>query len=645
MKIILKLFSFVILILFVINNGFTINVISKEINISDSNEKLKLNFSQKRNLYDAPFKLYIDANDVDASIIYTLDCSKPSRDNGIVYQNGIYIDSTIVVKAIAISANSTSKVYTNSYIFPRISAQQGNKPEGFPKIWRGSSNLRADYGMDTSIINNPDYKFEIIKAFKSIPTLSLSMNIEEWFDKYNGLYVGYPDSNESREKAVTAEFISNNKEQSFSVECGIQNQGGTSIINWMVPKQSMRLLFKDIYGPKKLKKRIFPDSNIHSINTLVIDGFLNTWLHPWQEELRRSSIFFRDQLTSDLHNAMGGLSFHGIFVHLFINGLYWGLYDFHERPDDAFLAEYLNVERKDFDIIKHRPKNIVQGSNKHYLEMLEVARKGLSSDKELDLIQEYLNLPDFIDYMILNFYLGNNDWAHHNYYAARNKKLKTGFRFYTWDSEDVMRNSDVNYNNTLKNNKDGPTEIHTLLKKNKKYRMMFADAVYKHCYNSGALTPENFEKVFLLRKNEIEIAVILESARWGDFRKNISGVTYTKKHWDNAINKILVEYIPYRRDVVVKQFQDKSNKLFPEIMPPEIKVQNRVSKSSIFIELINPNSVDGDIYYTTNESNPWMKGDKIQGKKYTEPVKINRSKTLKARFYSKSGVWSALAER
>ncbi len=197
----------------------------------------------------------------------------------------------------------------------------------------------------------------------------------------------------------------------------------------------------------------------------------------------------------------------------------------------------------------------------------------------------------------------------------------------------------------MKNNKDGPTEIHTLLKENEKYRMMFADAVYKHCYNSGALVPENFEKVFLFRKNEIETAVILESARWGDFRKNISGVTYTKKHWDNEINKILTEYIPFRRDIVIKQFQHQSNRLFPVFMPPVFKVDNRDSKSAIFIELINPNSVDGDIYYTTNGSDPGLKGDKIRGKKYTEPVKIKRSKTLKARFYSKSGVWSALAER
>ncbi|MCF6357887.1 MAG: chitobiase/beta-hexosaminidase C-terminal domain-containing protein, partial [Draconibacterium sp.] len=125
-----RIFLFVIFISSVNNNGFAVNSFSKEIAIPDSEDKLKLDFSYKRNFYDASFELIITSNNIDADIIYTLDCSKPSRDNGIVYQNGIYIDSTIVVKAIAISANRTSKIYTHSSIFPLVSARQGNKPVG-----------------------------------------------------------------------------------------------------------------------------------------------------------------------------------------------------------------------------------------------------------------------------------------------------------------------------------------------------------------------------------------------------------------------------------------------------------------------------------------------------------------------------------
>ncbi len=611
-------------------------------------ELLKVEFSHSRNFYTEGFQLQLSSNDNSAVIIYTLDCSKPSARNGTVYKSGIFIDSTLVVKAIAISDSDSSEIITNTFLFPKTIAKQGKMPAGFPTIWGGSSTISADYEMDPQIVGDPLYSSEISEALKSIPTVSLSMNIDDWFNPNTGLYVGYPNSNVSVEKAVTAEFIFNKTDESFEVECGVQNQGGTSIVNWKVPKQSMRLLFKEIYGPAKLKYKLFPDSEIESINTLVLDGFLYGWVHPFDETQRKTSLFFRDQLASDMQNKMGWNSFHGTYVNLFINGLYWGLYDLHERPDEDFLADYLDAPKEDFDIIKHNPNTVVQGSNLSYLMMLENARKGLSTAEGLKNIQKYLDLPAFIDYMILNFYLGNFDWAHQNYYAARNIVQKTGFRYYTWDAEHVMRYSDVNYYNLDKNDKGGPTEIHSLLKQNAEYRMMFADAVYRHFFNSGVLTPESFEESFLFRKNEIEQAVILESARWGDYRQDISaGVTYTKNdHWIPEVNKVLAEYIPNRRNIVLSQLRSASPKLFPDYLPPVFVVDNQVSGSQKKIELVNPNTTEGTIYYTLDGSDPRAPGGIVHGAKYINSIVIEKSTVLKARFLSKNfNNWSALAEQ
>jgi len=448
---------------------------------SSVNNEIKLYFSHKRELYNQPFKLILTSNNSASSIFYTLDCSTPTNENGILYSNGIQIDSTIIVKAIAISSGNSSQVYTHTYLFPEASAKQTKSPIGFPSIWGGTKEIPADYEMDPEVINNPEYSEGIIEAFNSLPSLSLSMDVDEWFNHETGLYVGYPNSDITREKPVTAEFIFNNTEENFAIECGVQNQGGSSIVRWKSPKQSMRLLFKEIYGPTRLRRKLFSDSEINSINTLVVDVMLNaTWIHPTDDRQRLHAMYLRDQLTSDLHSEMGSLSVHGRYFNLYLNGLYWGICNLHERPDDAFLSEYLDAEREDFDIVKHGPDEIVSGSNDFYLLMLERARAGFPTYTSLEDFQQYLDLPAFIDYMLLNFYLGNYDWARHNYYAASNKLTGTGVRFYTWDSEHVMRFLDVDYDNTEKNNEGSPTEIHTLLKENEEYRMMFADAVYKH---------------------------------------------------------------------------------------------------------------------------------------------------------------------
>lgn len=603
-------------------------------------------FSSQRGYYDDSFFLSIASSDPKAVIKYSIDCSDPLSSKGKTYNTVLLIDSTTIVKAIAFTATDTSELVTHTYLFPEMIKKQPSNPAGFADTWGGSKTIPADYEMDQQIITDPAYSAQIVDALKSLPSLSLTMETDEWFSHETGLYVGYPNSNVTREKAVSAEFIYTDTDKSFLINCGVQNQGGTSIVNWKVPKQSMRLLFKSEYGPQKLKKEIFPDSEINNINTLVVDGFLYSWVHPFDDIQRNTTLYFRDQLASNIQNAMGGLSFHGIYVNVYINGLYWGVYDLHERPDEEFMSEYYDAEPEDFDVIKHNENNVVAGTNKLYKNLLAEARKGFATNESLTSIKDYLDLPAFIDYMILNFYLGNFDWAHQNYYAAVNKTLNTGYRFYTWDAEHVMRYSDVNYNNTDKNDSGSPTEIHQLLKQNQEYRLMFADAFYKHTFNNGALTPENFEKSFLKLKNEIDLAVILESARWGDYLESSTNKVYTKNdHWIPEVNKVLNYYIPNRLSKVLEQLRQSNNLLFPNVMPPVFdKNQGRVANGEV-VSLSNTNSHAGDIFYTLDGSDPRKTGGDVQGQKYSSPIIIDQTTHIKARFRdADTKEWSALTE-
>ncbi|MCG6188904.1 CotH kinase family protein [Maribellus maritimus] len=611
-----------------------------------SEEKSGITFSQSGNYYKEAFYLSLSTTPT-STIIFTTDCSTPTINNGTVYTDPILIDSTTIIKAIAFSDTNTSEMVTNSYLFVSSVKEQSKNHIGFPETWGGSKTIPADYEVDPEVINDPEYTFEIDSAFSDLPSLSLTMDVNSWFNPDTGMYVGYPNSDISIEKAVIAEFIFPEEiEESFAVSCGVQNQGGTSIVNWKSPKQSMRLLFKEMYGPTKLKYKLFPDSEINSINTLVVDAMLNsTWIHPTDEDQRFHALYLRDQLTSDLQNDMGRLSFHGRYFHLYLNGLYWGICNLHERPDDAFLAEYLDAEREKFDVLKHNPNTVVAGTNSFYTTMLTSARNGFSEVRQLLDFEKYLDISAFIDYMLLNFYLGNYDWAHQNFYVARNQTSADGFRFYPWDSELVMRFADVTYDNTGKNDEGGPTEIHSLLKENEEYRMMFADAVYKHLFNDGALTPENFRKRFLFRKSEIENAIILESARWGDYRKDVSGTTYTKKDfWIQEVNRILDDYIPKRRDIVIGQLRKSSNNLFPKYLPPEIEA-NTLEDGEIEITLNSQHESLGEVYFTLDGTDPRAVGGEVNGAVYADKFVVGKTLILKARFYSASDkTWSALTE-
>src|SRR5208282_5329501 len=51
---------------------------------------------------------------------------------------------------------------------------------------------------------------------------------------------------------------------------------------------------------------------------------------------------------------------------------------------------------------------------------------------------DLLNMTDYIDYMLMNIYVGNDDWPNHNFYAAINTVDPTGFEFFSWDAEQTM---------------------------------------------------------------------------------------------------------------------------------------------------------------------------------------------------------------
>ena len=52
--------------------------------------------------------------------------------------------------------------------------------------------------------------------------------------------------------------------------------------------------------------------------------------------------------------------------------------------------------------------------------------------------ESLLNMENMIDYMILNFYVGNSDWPGRNHWVGRNRNNGDGFYFYPWDTETAL---------------------------------------------------------------------------------------------------------------------------------------------------------------------------------------------------------------
>jgi len=576
-------------------------------------------FSHKRGFYDTPFSVTIATETKDAVIYYTLDGTEPYNftnvgrsPGGMVYTSPIPITTTTYLRAIAIRPGwKPTNMDAQTYIFLDDVIRQPVRPAGFPANWGHTG--RGDYEMDPQVVNNSRYRNTIKDDLQSVPTLSLVMDVDDWFKSGGqGIYV----QGERSERAVSAELIFADRSPGFQINCSVMIVGGSSPNRWKMDKLSLRLKFKGEYGSSKLRFPVFGEDFTDEFDTLVVDARMNnSWGYgggvmlpnnsrPWisgSPSQRDVAQYTRDQFVSDIQNAMGGYGPHGRHVHLYLNGLYWGLYWLHERPDEHFAAAYLGGDDEDYDALKHRSGTVINGSGAEYNRMFNIANSGLASDAQYQLIQQYLDIPNFIDYMITNFYVGNTDWAHQNWYASRNREEANGrWRYHSWDAEHVMEALGANV--TGRDDNGGPTRLHQRLADNTEYRILFADHVHRHFFNDGILTPDVATALYQVRLDEVDRAVVAESARWGD---NHRSTPYTRDiDWIRERNWLLDEYFPQRAGIVLNQIKAKG--WYPNTDAPVFRINGSYKHGGRILptDRFSMTATTGTIYYTLDGSDP-----------------------------------------
>ncbi|NIQ08197.1 MAG: hypothetical protein GWO10_00070, partial [candidate division Zixibacteria bacterium] len=580
--------------------------------------------STERTFYTGPPDWHIDltlSNGTDgAEIRYTDDGSLPTMTHGFTYNPvtdpPLEIDKTTIIRAVAVKPGwLDSKVETHTYLFLGDVVHQPLYPSGFPN--NGWGHAGPDYEMDPNVII---YHGTSIKDdLKAVPTLSLAMDVNDWFG-LDGQGI-YPQG-ELSERAVSAEFILPDGSEGFQIDCAVMIVGGSSVYRWKMDKLSMRLKFKGEYGPTELRYPVFGQEATDEFDTLVLDARMNnSWgygggvlvrgTRPWiigrSVNQRDVAQYTRDQFASDIHNAMGGYGTHGRHVHLYLNGLYWGLYWLHERPDEHFAASYFGGDDDDYDILKHNSSTVIHGTADNYSDLFQIASSGLGSNTQYQLIQQYLDVPDLINYMITNFYIGNTDWDHHNWYATFNHVDPYGrWRYHSWDAEHVMENlyEDV----TGKNNSGCPSRLHQQLTQNDEYRLLFADHVHRHFFNDGVLTPEGAEALYSIRLREVDRAIVGESARWGDNQiDKYPNIRYMRDpHWLLERDWQLNNYIPERNGIVLEDL--KSRGLYPDVNAPVFYINGSYQHGGPVLAgadlSIDNTNQSGNIYYTLDGSDP-----------------------------------------
>ncbi|HDR68183.1 MAG TPA: T9SS type A sorting domain-containing protein, partial [Bacteroidaceae bacterium] len=631
-------------------------------------------FSKTRGFYKSPFELQLSVGDPGLKIYYTTDGTRPDAMNAILYEAPIQIETTTPLSAVAIDISGhSSEVITHTFLFAEDIVQQPDNPPGYPSEWSPfkytAGNAPADYEMDPEVCNNPEYQPLMESSLTSIPTLSLVTDIGNLFShstdpETGGIYIYTGNSGASPsslgidwERQISAEYIDPVNNSNFQINCGLKLHGGNSRVPMNSQKHSFRLVFRSEYGPKKLNYNLFDDKRgaDNEFNTLVLRaGYNYSWMHNNVEQRIHTS-FIQDPFAKNTQLDMGDPSPHNKFVHLYLNGLYWGLYCITEKVNNDFAESYMGGKEDDYDVVKDH-SGLVDGNRTAWDQLLNQTKAGFSSNAAYFKVQGrnpdgsinpvYANLLDvdnLINYIIFNVYIGNNDWDHNNWLAARNRvKNDIGFRFFSWDAENSLTDKYVNMVNDIQGE---PTTIYSALRSNEEFGLRFADHLREHFFNGGALTSSAAGERFRELAGKIDLAVIAESARWGDYRRDTHprddvAVLYTRNdHWKVEIHMLQSDYFPDRSDIVFQQFRNEG--LYPGIDAPDFSHYGGKLKEPVYLEM---SANKGEIYFTDNDSDPRAIGGDISSSRvtlYSGPVLIDSTMVIKAR--AKSGNdWSAM---
>lgn len=521
-------------------------------------------FSKASQFFRSSLQLKLSCETKNATIIFTTDGSLPELETARVYKQPLALERTAVIRAVAIVPSMiSSEPVAKSFLNIDSLIDQAEKPDGFPESWNETI---ADYEMDSGIVGA--HRTELEDALRRLPMVSVIAD-QESFLGVDGIYSNTWERGFDWEIPASVEMLSFKGEPGFAANAGLRVAGNESRkVGWK--KHSLRLNFRARYGDSNLTARVFEQSGHDQFSTLVLRSTDDSWV-THDEDVLNNAQYIRDQWARDTHRAMGRVSARGRFAHVCINGLYWGVYNLVERPDDEFLAHQLGGKPEDYVVVRSRVREIEsdQDGEDAWNTICRLAQNKLEHDGDYEAICQHLDVESFIDYCLIYLYAGGEDWPlnrHNNMKSFCQRGEVSPMKFLIWDADNTFasgwNNDDCDYVLSIKS-RDNPKSFETVfnaLSRNKSFRALLEARLGKWSAEGGPLDDVVCRERYRLLIESIEPALIAESARWGDVQSD--SPCLTTGSWQAQKNRILEQWFVNRAEKVrdrLREYWDELN--------------------------------------------------------------------------------------
>ena len=396
-------------------------------------------FTVDRGWFTAAFSTTVSCATPGATLAYTLNGSAPTLTNGTLVPAAnagvgpgvtLNISATTLLRTAAFKTGFWSTdVDTQTFIFTNQVRNQPAAPAGYPTTWAGG--VAADYGVEPTVVNSTLAGYSFEQALAALPTLSIVAPHDDLWKvgagTAGGLYYDTQQRGLASERRVSLEYFQpDGIGNTWHADAGLRTHGNSSRDHGFTPKHPLRVYFRGEYGTGKLKEKVFEDSPLQEFNRLNLRAAsTDSWPVAdgpprWVNE---KGTYIRDGYMRKSMRDLGNAAGPSRYVQLFLNGLYWGVYEITERPEDDFAAGYLGGGPDEYDVLKDFAE-LAAGNTTAWNALMVLANgaalttdagywqvQGRNPNGSVNAaIEPLLHMASFIDYMILHIAGGAEDW-------------------------------------------------------------------------------------------------------------------------------------------------------------------------------------------------------------------------------------------
>ena len=347
-------------------------------------------FSQTGGFYNSGISVAITAPSPAAAIYYTTDGSEPKISAEMLYSGPVPINSTMVLRAIAVvDGEIASDVTTSSYFID-------NTIPVSTKV--------------VSLATDEEYLFG-----DELGALAVGVN--------GSMVPSYCSAKENRanymndwDRPCNIEIFDEGKVQRISQEVKVGAFGACSRTKGV---KSIKVKANKVYGNNKFDYPIFNEKPNLKWKSFVLRNSGNDF----------GRMLFRDGYLQTLVASSMDID-HQAYepAVVFVNGEYYGMMGIRERSGKDFVYSNYGLDDDEF-CIEEKPDKVVECEA--YQEVLDVANNASATFEEIDKI---IDVDEMLNYFTTEIYYCNEDWSAGNIKAW--KRLKDGkWRWILYDTD------------------------------------------------------------------------------------------------------------------------------------------------------------------------------------------------------------------